>query len=333
MTSDALLSFGTRALDGRVTNSTTPSLDEARELLRRSPAVDLHTDTLAAAVDGADLLAEPSTQADPLRLVDGGFGDVIYAAWIPPHLGPVGGWELVERFMAALDDLRSRVRAAELPLRTWSALEDARSLAAGPSRVDRLARWGVRYVTLTWNNGNRFATSCEDTRTGGLTAAGRELVAALDDRGIVVDVSHASDATIDDVLAAAKRPPIASHSSSRALRRHPRNVSDRHARAIADRGGVIGVNVFPFFIDDVYGSAAVDDVAAHVEHLWDVAGEDAVAFGSDFDGIPDPPRELVDASEFPRLIACLLDRGHAATRIEKFARTNAVRALTLGEPS
>jgi membrane dipeptidase len=110
---------------------------------------------------------------------------------------------------------------------------------------------GVRYMTLTWNNGNDWAGSSMDAkRAGGLTLFGREVVRRMNELGMLVDVSHVSDATFWDVMTSTARPVIASHSCCRALASHPRNLSDDQLRAIARNGGVVGINFYPVFLDD-----------------------------------------------------------------------------------
>lgn len=314
-------------------------LAEARTLLRAHPAVDLHCDTVDRALRGVDLFErEPGgAHAGPPRLVEGGVGAAVYVLWIPPHLGRERGWAHLARMVDRLERTRIRLEGPLAALELVPALEDARVLIgdgtdrAMHERVQQLAAWGMRYVTPTWNTGNLWATSCEDTRRGvGLTPRGRDLVRALDGAGIRVDVSHLSDVAAAEVLELAGRPPIASHSSARAVCPHRRNLTDDLARRVAGRGGIIGVNVHRPFVAIVPGDATIARVVDHVEHLWRVAGDEAVAIGSDFDGIPIGPRGLEHAGRLPHLIAALLVRGHSAGRLARFAGDNARRRLGIG---
>jgi membrane dipeptidase len=145
-------------------------------------------------------------------------------------------------------------------------VEGAHALGADGEEVElRLARLrelvslGVRYVAPTWSNSNDFAgSSGDDGRTRGLSPAGHELVAACAELGVLVDVSHASDPTYDDLLAWARstgRPLVASHSSARALASPPRNLTDAQLRGIADTGGVASVNFCPAFLDEKFRAA------------------------------------------------------------------------------
>jgi len=118
-------------------------------------------------------------------------------------------------------------------------------------KLEALYSQGVRYMTLTWNNANDWAGASMDAgRTGGLSDFGREVVQRMNELGMLVDVSHVSDATFWDVLAATSRPVIASHSGCRALADHPRNLTDAQLRALAKNHGVVGIIFYPVFLDE-----------------------------------------------------------------------------------
>ncbi len=313
----------------------------AKELLADCPAVDMHCDTLEHALDGEDLFDCPRAQAGPEQLIAGGVGIAVYAIWVPAYLGNDRAWERVNAMMTHLrslsrdDDPRVTVAPCPRPhargVTLYPALEDARVLLGGERRVEKLSEWSARYVTLTWNTGNRYATSWEDSRSEsvGLTTEGESLVCALDDAGIRVDVSHLSDRAAREAIARASIPPIASHSASRALRPHPRNISDELAVSVADRGGVVGVNLHRPFLSVAGRDASIGDAVCHIEHLWNVAGGDGVAIGSDFDGIPIGPKGLETAARIPHLVAALFRRGHKADLLRRLVRMNALRGLGL----
>jgi membrane dipeptidase len=121
---------------------------------------------------------------------------------------------------------------------------------------------GARYMTLTWNNGNDWAGSSVgsgDTRTGGLTPFGKDVIREMNRLGMLVDLSHVSDSTFFDAIAVSRVPVIASHSSARAINDVPRNLSDDQLRAIAANGGVVNVNFYSRFLDPAY-RARVEEV-------------------------------------------------------------------------
>ena len=166
--------------------------------------------------------------------------------------------------------------------------------------VDEIAADGVKMVTLTWNGANAIAHGSQTT--GGLTSYGREVIRAMEDRRIVVDVSHLNDESFWDVVRTARRPFAASHSNARTVCGHPRNLTDDQFRAIVDAGGIVGINYYRAFISGrsngsapTDGEVTFDELAAHVEHFLDLGGENAIALGSDFDGSDTP--EWLDACE------------------------------------
>jgi membrane dipeptidase len=219
-------------------------------------------------------------------------------------------------------------------LGTLLAFEGAGPLAGDPDALARWAARGLRVVGLVHTSANALASSSGDPKpeSFGLTDAGRTLVERAFALGLLVDVSHASDRAIDDVLALARTrngTVIATHSNARALADHPRNLSDAQLRAIAATGGVIGVNFHSPFL--ARGRAAtLADVVSMVRHLVAVAGEDHVALGSDFEGDIRPPAELRDASRFPRLAQALQKSGLSPVLVQKIFADNALRVLCGG---
>ena len=158
--------------------------------------------------------------------------------------------------------------------------------------VDEMAADGVKMVTLTWNAANAIASGQQ--ATGGLTGFGRDVVRALEERRIVVDLSHANEESFWDVARMARRPFATSHSNARSVCNHPRNLTDDQFRAIRDAGGVVGINYYRAFIVERWADGkeadeiTFEELAAHIEHLLDLGGERVVALGSDFDGSTTP---------------------------------------------
>jgi membrane dipeptidase len=147
--------------------------------------------------------------------------------------------------------------------------------------LDTFFRLGVRVASLTWNRRTMFADGIGERATGGgLTSLGVEAVAEMERLGMVVDVSHLADAGFDHLLRVATRPFIASHSSCRGVYGHPRNLDDARLRALADRGGFVGINAFGGFLAE--RDATIADLVEHVSHAVAVVGADHVGLGMDF---------------------------------------------------
>ena len=150
-------------------------------------------------------------------------------------------------------DLRRAKRQGKVAV--FVGVEGGHAIQGSIANLRRLHAAGVRYMTLTWNNGNSWAGAAagtNNTRTQGLTEYGREIVREMNRIGILIDISHVSDSTFWDAVATSTKPVIASHSSARALATHRRNLTDDMLRAVAKTGGVVNVNFFSQFIDSTY---------------------------------------------------------------------------------
>ena len=208
---------------------------------------------------------------------------------------------------------------APAPMRVVLLME-----GADPIRTPEDVSWwharGVRVVGLTWALGSRHAGG--NAAHGGLTALGRETVAALDEHGMLHDASHLADAAFDDLLACSQRPVIASHSNCRALAdERQRHLRDDQIVAIAARGGVIGLNLYGMFL--AHGrEATLADALAHVQHVASIAGRNRCCLGSDLDGGFTPmqvPEGVRAPDQFDALDAGLAGAGWTDPDRESFA--------------
>ena len=173
---------------------------------------------------------------------------------------------------------------------------------------------------------NAVAGSAHGIEKGGLTALGRELVAELEGRRIVVDLAHSSRATIDDVLTLAQRPVVASHTGVRGVADNARNLPDEQLRGIAATGGMVGIGFWP----TACGGADAAAIARSIAYAASVAGVDHVGLGSDFDGGVAVP---FDASGMALITEALLDEGLDEASIRKVMGDNAIRLLRAALPA
>ena len=318
-------------------------------------AIDLHCDTLSALrhahKEGAELnLAENDLQIDLAKLEKGGSLIQCFAAFVflkgeeDPFAAAL---EEIDEFYAAMERWPDRIT----PVKTRADLERVLAVdkigalltveeggvcKGNPALLRTLYRLGARIMTLTWNFENELAWPNDiDMATGasvpnnanGLKERGREFVAEMERLGMIVDVSHLGDAGFWDVAHMATRPFIATHSNARAVCGHTRNLTDEMLRAVADKGGVTGINFCGSFLDPgekPYSTAKW--MADHIEHIRSVGGIDMIALGSDFDGI-ERELELNDYSKLPLLEAELHRRHFSDDEIEKIFCGNALRLL------
>lgn len=213
------------------------------------------------------------------------------------------------------------------------AFEGAEPLGWELSSAERWAARGVRLFGLVHVYDNALASSSGQgfaKRGYGLSRRGRELVRHVHGAGGIVDISHASDEAVADVLRhalAAGRPVVATHSNARAVARHPRNLTDAQLRGIAESGGVVGINFHSPFLLGGKGSAEIADVVRHIRHVARVAGVGHVAIGSDFEGGIRAAKGLEDVRGFPRLAAALRRSGFSSQDVAAIFGGNARRVL------
>ncbi|MBQ9121705.1 MAG: membrane dipeptidase [Clostridia bacterium] len=260
----------------------------------------------------------------------------IAAIWSDCRLSDEAAYE---RYLAVRDYFRAQLDANGFTFATHSdgltdgipnyilAVEDARLLAGDLSRLEGLYEDGVRFLTLTWSGesviGGAFDTSAP------LTDFGRCVVEECFRLGIVPDLSHASDAVIEEVLAMAearRKPVVATHSNAYAVHPHPRNLKDRYFKRIVALGGIVGISFYPLHLCD--GICSTKDVLAHIRHYLNLGGENCVCFGCDFDGIEITPEGLSDLSSMSSLRDWLSEAGIAEKILDRLFYQNAYAFLT-----
>jgi membrane dipeptidase len=187
-------------------------------------------------------------------------------------------------------------------------------------------RQGVRMVGMVHSLRNQLADGITDRRTGGgLSVLGVQAVEELDRLGMIIDISHLNDEGFWDVMDLTENPVIASHSNSRAVCDHPRNMTDEMIRVLAENGGVMGMNFAPSFVHPV--EATLGGVVDHIDHIVNLVGSDHVGLGSDFDGIPYTPKGLEDVSKMPDITRELIKRGYGEEDIVKILDGNHLRLI------
>ena len=242
--------------------------------------------------------------------------------------------ELARRHADALvlartsDEIRAARAAGKVAL--MLGVEGSYAIDADPEAgVDQLAEAGVRYIGPLWERDSAAGGSCRSREDRGLTDVGRALVRRCNHHRIAIDVSHAGKRTFWDLHGEARLPVFSSHSGASGVHEHPRNLDDDQLRAIGRAGGIVVV----IFVASYLGGllVTIEALADHIEHVADVAGEDAVALGSDFDGFMTLPRGMRDSADLPRLTEVLWRRGWRGPRLAKLLGENALAFFARAE--
>src|SRR5512135_2679548 len=359
---------------------------EALRILKTVPLVDGHNDIPDAirergGVDSVDFSAtQLGLMTDIPKLRAGMVGAQFWAAYVPvttihggehPAVYALEQIDLVRRLCAKYPRDLAMAYTAEDVERNFKAgriscligVEGGHAIESSLGALRMFYALGVRYMTLThWETTDWADAATDSAKHDGLTQFGEQVVLEMNRLGMLVDLSHVSDATMMDALRVSKAPVMFSHSSARAISNHVRNVPDSILKLVAKNGGVVMVNFNPGFVSEavrVYEDsmqtrakamraagadsatvaestkawakraphATLQQVADHVEHVRDVAGIDHVGLGSDFDGITSVPDGLENTSKFPDLVAELLRRGWKADDVRKLAGLNVLRVL------
>lgn len=374
----------------------------AAAALRAAPVWDGHNDVpeqlrdrrkdMLAGFDFRDTAgtADPAAgvsamQTDLARLRKGRVGAQFWSVYVSARLdepravqATLEQIDVTRRLVAAYpDDLALATSAADVEL-AWKAgkvasligMEGGHSIGSSLAVLRQMHALGARYMTLTHFRNTPWADSATDVPAhGGLTDFGRDVVREMQRLGMLVDLSHVSEDTMNDALDMARAPVIFSHSNARALNTHPRNVPDAVLGRLAANGGIVMVNVYPDYVveakrrwlaerdavkareaalhlGDPEGAAAaldgwiaanpaprgsVADVADQILHVVKIAGVDHVGLGGDFDGVEETVAGMEDVSTYPALFTELARRGLTQRQLEKVASGNMLRLMKAAE--
>jgi membrane dipeptidase len=324
---------------------------------------------------------QPSIHTDIPRLIQGNVGAQYWSVYVPAATAYRGAslLETLEQIQivhamikkypetfAAVSNYQDIVRARRQgKIASLIGVEGGHSIEDSVANLHRLFDLGARYMTLTHSDTLTWADSAtDDAKHQGLNAFGEEIVRQMNSLGMIVDLSHVSEATMHDALDTSKAPIMFSHSSARSVADHVRNVPDTVLERMPSNGGIVMVNFFSGFVDpeaakimstmfDVsrelrqkysdddefdaavkrwrtanpYPRGTIYDVVDHIDHIVNIAGIDHVGIGSDFDGVSKLPVGLEDVSTYPRITQILLDRGYTKRAIVKIMSGNMMRVI------
>lgn len=299
---------------------------------------DLHCDALSKMILSPDIGFEDDRRLDVTakRLKAGGVQLQAFAIYVPqawtgkPFEAVLASIDAFEQRIASRGDvlpvrtkrdLEALMRPGETRIGAMLTLEGADGLEGNLAYLRIAYSLGVRTLGVTWNVANWAADGIREPRGGGLTLAGRRLVAECDRIGMALDVSHLSVKGFWDIFETSPYAPIASHSNAKAVCGHPRNLSNDQIRALIAANGRIGITFVPYFLRGDGRDATIDDVLRHLDHICSLGGADHVGFGSDFDGIETWVNGLEHPGGYERL-AERLEKNYTSEQVEGFLRRN-----------
>ena len=312
-------------------------------------AIDLHCDTLMKVAKSGNLDENEKSHVTLRGLQEGGVALQCFADFVPTGIFPkpirkVAVSMMFNKFYKNYQKMMAFHNDTLFPVLTKADLdkcgvdgrigvlltiEDGGVLGDKIGNVKKFYDKGVRLVTLTWNHENAigYPNSYEpEIMNKGLKPFGKEVVKEMERLGMVVDVSHVSDGVFWDVAEMATKPFLASHSNSRAICGHKRNMTDEMIKALADKGGVMGLNLGPEFVGAVEGVTRLEDLVTQILHIRDVGGSGVLALGSDFDGIHGA-LDISGPQDWPLLEGALKEAGLSDDELDMMWYTNAERVI------
>ena len=309
--------------------------------------IDFHCDTASAMLEQNQSLKKNSLKIDIERLQKGRAKAQFFALYIDKlkHKSSyLYAIEMMENFKKELAFNREYItlcrnmeelKEAEYQgkIGAFLTIEEGAAIGGELEKLHFFKEQGVSLITLTWNYENElgYPNFAYEYQHLGLKPKGIEAVERMNALGMLIDVSHLSDTGFADVLKHSTEPFIASHSNARAMTKHPRNLSDEMLKALADAGGLIGINFFNnFLVNGVLREklevAKIEDMIRHIKHIRHVAGVEVLGLGSDFDGIPNPV-EIEDSAQMGKLSDALLKEGFSYDEVEKIFWKNGLRII------
>lgn len=326
--------------------------------------IDMHCDTIMSFMDNEDThLLDGNRMINIEKLNKGNYLLQCFAMFVMYKNEKINNYspydycnKMIDRYNKEIELCKEYIR----PALTYKDIEDninnnkltsLLTIEEGgvlEGKIDNLIHFynrGVRMICLTWNFKNEISSPNIDytkiadrsiktpmpftipNTSDGLTEFGKEVVKKMNELGIVIDCSHASDKTFYDVISLSTKPIVCSHSCARSVCNHVRNMSDDMLLKLKENGGVVGINYCHDFVKNDSSLATIKDVIEHINYIKNLIGIDYIGFGSDFDGIENDNIELKDASFMPFVLDELRKQGYSEEDIDKIAYKNVLRVF------
>lgn len=299
--------------------------------------IDAHCDTMTELAQKGGTLMHNNMHLDVKRMRDYAAYLQFFAVWVDdssqaPFADCMAVLRLYRHEMERTPMLSPVLTAADVRnvmqkgmVGAMLTVENGVVLEGHAERLQQLWDCGVRAMTITWNGQNELCTGSMADGEGGLTPFGREVLSEMNRLGMLIDVSHASEQGFWDILKSSRCPVFASHSNSCSVCAHPRNLKDEQIRAIAEQGGVIGLNLYPLFLSGQ--TAELSDCIRHIRHIMQIGGEACIGLGSDFDGVERLPWGMQGVEDYDKLFMLMEQFGFTSGQIERITYKNFMEYL------
>ncbi|MCH5296492.1 MAG: membrane dipeptidase [Ruminococcus sp.] len=297
--------------------------------------IDLHCDTLYKSVTQNMNLDNSSYETKLAKKGDNKLQ--CYAIWLPDDLD---GDSAEKLFFTAAERLKSECIRCNINLmnsgrnlntnfftsenNAFFTVENGLALNGKLENVKRFSELGVKIMTLTWNAHNYIGDGSTVKNPKGITPFGKQAIKEMEKYGIVIDVSHASDALFYDVSKLSQKPFIATHSDSRTVTPHKRNLTDEQFKIIKEKKGLVGLNFHNAFLNSDPNKASITDILRHAEHFLSLGGENILAIGSDFDGCS-LPNDIKGSESMSVLFELFLKHNYNESLVNKIFYENALK--------
>ena len=336
-------------------SSCKPKIDDVKKFHKQLLTIDTHVDIPIKLVedstynpDKRHTIENSHARTDFPRMDEGGLDAIVFVVWTAQHeCDNLHRAEVNKKAHEIIDRIYSVISASNkaeiaftpndiLKINTEGkhpvliGMENGYPIGTDIKNVEHFYNLGVRYITLCHVEDNDICdSSTDESEDEGLTDFGVKVIKEMNRLGIIIDVSHISDSSFYQVIRFSKAPVLASHSNARALCNHPRNLSDKMLKLLAQNGGVVDVNFYTGYLvksddDSTESSATIDDVLNHIDYIAKLIGTDHVGIGSDFDG-GGHVKGLEDVSQMANITKGLLARGYSQEDIRKIWSGNFLR--------
>ncbi|MEG1255633.1 dipeptidase [Clostridium sp.] len=306
--------------------------------------IDLHCDTIYHIADNKQLeLRKNELAIDLDKLKKGNSLAQFFALFIDldEHNKPFNRamdmlnkfYEEIEKNIHSIDIAKNyeelMINKEEEKISAFLTIEEGEAIEGSIKNLRNFYELGVRLITLTWNHENAIGyPNCKkEFMNKGLKTFGLEMISEMNNMGMIIDVSHLSDGGFYDVSKYSKSPFVASHSNSREICNHSRNLTDDMIKVLSNKGGIMGINFEKTFLNNSGKSSDVDSMIKHIKHIYNVGGIDVLAIGSDFDGIDPENLDIRSMGEINKLANRLENSGFTGSEIDKILYKNALRII------